>query len=324
VKAVADYYPLHRNLRLDFIHGKPKKAVVHLVSLIRPATSKTLVESKLETDKSELKKDFLEFITHLEQLAIIRDEHCHVVEHKKTGDSGMKNSAKSSDAGSRSSGHNYGESSHGGASNKASNRDRTKSGHERSLESTATGKQSAREPPPCLNTKKYAGEKHYVSNCPRIRVDGAIVLLSEDKKKRDADKKKANFKSLGNNRATSENRDGQTAYLMAENLWVKVTVLADTGSDYSAIPRSKCFGGRKEAWLPSQGRGVAGAHHAEHGYQERKRQAEVQRKRDAHVSGDNHYAVGASVHAWSACSAARTNVVFTNSYVDNNSSLVGE
>jgi hypothetical protein len=36
----------------------------------------------------------------------------------------------------------------------------------------------------------------------------------------------------------SENRDGQTAYLTAENLGVKVTVLADTGSDYSAIPRS--------------------------------------------------------------------------------------
>jgi hypothetical protein len=63
-------------------------------------------------------------------------------------------------------------------------------------------------------------------------------LLSEYKKKRNADKKKANFKALGNNRATSENRDGQTAYLTAENLGVKVTVLADTGSDYSAIPHS--------------------------------------------------------------------------------------
>jgi hypothetical protein len=41
----------------------------------------------------------------------------------------------------------------------------------------------------------------------------------------------------------------------------------------------------------SQGRGVAGAHHAEHGYQGRKRQAEVQRKSDAHVSGDHHYAL---------------------------------
>jgi hypothetical protein len=36
----------------------------------------------------------------------------------------------------------------------------------------------------------------------------------------------------------SENRDGQTAYLTAENLDVKVTVLAYTGSDFSAIPRS--------------------------------------------------------------------------------------
>jgi hypothetical protein len=30
-KGVADYYSLHRNLRLDFISGKPKEAVEHLV-----------------------------------------------------------------------------------------------------------------------------------------------------------------------------------------------------------------------------------------------------------------------------------------------------
>jgi hypothetical protein len=29
MKAVADYYSLHRNLRLDFINGKPKKAVYY-------------------------------------------------------------------------------------------------------------------------------------------------------------------------------------------------------------------------------------------------------------------------------------------------------
>jgi hypothetical protein len=51
MKAVADYYSLHRNLRLDFINGKPKKAVEHLVSVIRPATLKALIESKLEMDK---------------------------------------------------------------------------------------------------------------------------------------------------------------------------------------------------------------------------------------------------------------------------------
>jgi hypothetical protein len=62
--------------------------------------------------------------------------------------------------------------------------------------------------------------------------------LSEYKKKRDADKKKENFKTLDNNGATADNRDGKTAYLTAENLDVKVTVLADTGSDYSPIPRS--------------------------------------------------------------------------------------
>jgi hypothetical protein len=53
-----------------------------------------------------------------------------------------------------------------------------------------------------------------------------------DKKKRDAEKTKANFKTLGNNGATADNRDGQAAYLTAENLEVKVAVLAYTGSDY--------------------------------------------------------------------------------------------
>jgi hypothetical protein len=177
MKAVTDYYSLHRNLRLDFINGKPKKSVEHLVSVIRPATVKALIESKLEMDKSELKKDFLEFVKYWEEMAIIHDEHCHVVEQKKTGDSGTKNTGKGNDAGSRSSGHNAGGSSHGGASNKASDRDRTKSGHGRSSGAMGTGKLSAREPPPCLNTKKCAGEKHYLSDCPHTGKDGAIVLL---------------------------------------------------------------------------------------------------------------------------------------------------
>jgi hypothetical protein len=59
MKAVTDYYSLHRNLRLDFINGKPKKAVEHLVSVIKPATVKDSIESKLEMDKSELKKGFV-------------------------------------------------------------------------------------------------------------------------------------------------------------------------------------------------------------------------------------------------------------------------
>jgi hypothetical protein len=103
MKAVADYYSFHRNLRLDFINGKPKKAVEHLVSVIRPATLKALIESKLEMDKSELKKEFLEFVGYLKKMATIHDENCHVMEHKKTGNSGMKNNGKRSDAGSRSS-----------------------------------------------------------------------------------------------------------------------------------------------------------------------------------------------------------------------------
>jgi hypothetical protein len=106
MKAVADYNSLHRNLRLDFINGKPKKPVEHQVSVIRPATLKALIESKVEMDKSELKKDFLEFVKYLEEMAIIHNEHCHVVEQSKTGDSGTKNNGKGNDTGIRSSGHN--------------------------------------------------------------------------------------------------------------------------------------------------------------------------------------------------------------------------
>jgi hypothetical protein len=165
MKAVADYYSLLRNLRLNLINGKPKEAVEQLMSVIKPATLKALIESKLETDMSELKKDFLEFVAYLKNMAIIHDEHCHVVEHKKTGDSGMKNNGKTSDVGSSSSGHNFGGSSHAGAINTASDRDLTKSEHGRSSDSTGTRKQSAREPSPCLNSKKCAGEKHYLPDC---------------------------------------------------------------------------------------------------------------------------------------------------------------
>jgi hypothetical protein len=139
--------------RIATINGKPKKVVELLVSVIKPATLKALIESKLKIDKSELRKDFLEFVGYLKKMAIIHDVHCHVVEHKKNGDSGMKNTGKSSDASSRSFGHNSGGSAYGGGTNKTSDRDRTKSGHGRSSDSTGSGVQSAREPPPCLNTK---------------------------------------------------------------------------------------------------------------------------------------------------------------------------
>jgi hypothetical protein len=218
-----------------------KKAIEHLVLVIKPATLKALIERKLEMDKSERKKDLLEFVAYLKKMAIIHDEHCHDVEQKKTGDSGAKNTGKNSESCSRSSGHNAGGSSHGGASNKVSDRDRTKSGHGKSSDSTGTGNQSAREPPPCLNTKKCAGEKHYLSDCPHTWKNDDIVLLSEHKKKE-------NFKTLSNNGATADNRDGQTAYLTAENLGGKVMVLADTDSDYSAIPRSAVEDARKRGF----------------------------------------------------------------------------
>jgi hypothetical protein len=68
------------------------------------------------------------------------------------------------------------------------------------------------------------------------------------RQQKDAEKKRANFKTSGNNGATADNREGQTAYLTAENLGVKVTVLADTGSDYSAISRSAVEDARKRGF----------------------------------------------------------------------------
>jgi hypothetical protein len=87
-----------------------------------------------------------------------------------------------------------------------------------------------------------------LSDCPHNEKNEAIVLLSEYKKKKGADKKKANFETLGNNGAASDKIDGQTAYLTAENLGVKVTVLADTGYDYSAIPCSAVEDARKRGF----------------------------------------------------------------------------
>jgi hypothetical protein len=41
-------------------------------------------------------------------MAIIHDEHCHVVDRKKTGDSGTMNMGRYIDVGGQSSGHNGG------------------------------------------------------------------------------------------------------------------------------------------------------------------------------------------------------------------------
>jgi hypothetical protein len=67
---------LHRNVTLDFFDGKPKKAVEHVVWGIKPATLKTLIESKLEMVKSEPKKDFLEIVGYIKKMAIKHDEYC--------------------------------------------------------------------------------------------------------------------------------------------------------------------------------------------------------------------------------------------------------
>jgi hypothetical protein len=122
--------------------------------------------------------------------------------------------------------------------------------------------------------------------------------------KSDADKKKANFKSLSSGGATADNRNGQTAYLTAENLRVKVMVLADIGSDYSAMPHSAVEDARKRGFplevevLPEP----VMLNMAIRGESDSKSAV----RRRFHVSGDNHYAFGASVHAWSATDHCRS------------------
>jgi hypothetical protein len=118
------------------------------MSIIKPATPKALIESKLEMNKSELTKDFVEFVACLEKMDVIKRWHCHVVDDKKTGVSSTKNMGRNTDVGGRSSGHNPEEISSEGGSNKTSNRDRTKFGNERSSDSRGTGKQSTRDPAP--------------------------------------------------------------------------------------------------------------------------------------------------------------------------------
>jgi hypothetical protein len=73
---------VHRNLRLDFINGKPKKGVEHLVWVKKLATLKAMIESKHEMDNSDLKKDFIESVAYLEKTDMIHDGQGHVCWHK--------------------------------------------------------------------------------------------------------------------------------------------------------------------------------------------------------------------------------------------------
>jgi hypothetical protein len=84
--------------------------------------------------KSKPKRAFLEFVAYLEKMVIIHDEHQHVLDHKKSGDSCTKHTGKYSDTDGRSSGHNPRGSTSGSGSNKTSDRVRTKLGNRRSKE----------------------------------------------------------------------------------------------------------------------------------------------------------------------------------------------
>jgi hypothetical protein len=126
--------------------------------------------------------------------------------------------------------------------------------------------------------------------------------LSQYKDTRDADKKKANFKTLGNNRATDDNKDGQSAYLTAENLGVKVTVLAEKGSTYSAIPRSAVEDAKKRGFplkveVLSEPIMLNIAIRGESDKLSAARSTKVQRDRDTHVGGDDHHFIEGLAHA---------------------------
>jgi hypothetical protein len=110
-------------------------------------------------DKSNLKKGLLELVAYLKEMAIIHEEHSHVIDHEKAGDFGTHNMSNVSDAGVRSSEHSPGGSLSGVSSDKTPDRDRTKLGTGRSSDWSGTGKQSTRKPPPCLNTNKRRGLK---------------------------------------------------------------------------------------------------------------------------------------------------------------------
>jgi hypothetical protein len=60
---------------------------------------------------------------------------------------------------------------------------------------------------------------------------------------------KQTLRTFGSNGATADNTEDQTAYLTAENLGVKVTMRADTGSDYSDTPLISVKNARERGFL---------------------------------------------------------------------------
>jgi hypothetical protein len=217
------------------------------VSVNNPDTLMFLIESRLEMNNSDLKKDFPEFVACLKKMAIIHYEHCHVVEHKETGDSGIKNIGKSSDAGSHSSEQNS------GVTHMEMSPICRLTVTERSPDMEGRRTRLALESSQ-LESRRLASKQNSVrarsTICPTVLTLESTKLLSccLSTRRRYMPTKRRHFKSLGNNGATADNRDGQAAILKAENLGVKVTVFADTGSDYSDIPLSAVEDARKRGF----------------------------------------------------------------------------
>jgi hypothetical protein len=216
-------------------------------------------------DKSELKKDFLEFVGYRKKMAIIHDEHCHVVEHKKIGYSGMKNNGKSSDAGSR----NYGttlEETHievpatrrltvterspdmeGSRNRRALENSRHESSRHASTRRSLRARSTS-----CLTVHTLERTKLWPC-CPSTRKRGTptrrrrtlrLWATTERRMTTEMARPRISQRRISESRSRYWHKQAQTTSLYRAVLW------RTQGSV-----------------TPSQGRGIAGAHHAEHGYQ---------------------------------------------------------
>jgi hypothetical protein len=171
-KEIGEYLTLYRNLKLDLVKNKPKRAVEHIVSVIKPTTLKSIVESDLELDKSDLKKDFFKFIEYFEAIAIVHDRHGRPDTTKNGGgnaayENGSMNSSRSSGRGKSSGGN-------GNKHKKLDNSDTSKVSDNGGKANRSTEHQA----PTCLNVKKCPGKRHYVSDCPNTKEAEAAELLA--------------------------------------------------------------------------------------------------------------------------------------------------
>jgi hypothetical protein len=196
----------------------------------------------------KIKLDFLELVGYLKKMDIIHDEHCRVVEHMNTGDSGMNNTGKA-------------------ATLAAAVLDTTL--EEAHIEVPATRRLTVNERSPdmegCrtrLALESSRPESRRLASTPRsVRARSTtcltVLTLGRTKlwpccpstRKRGIPTRRRRTLRLW---ATTERRrktEMARPRISRQRIFgVKVTVLADTGSDYSAIPRSAVEDARKRGF----------------------------------------------------------------------------